>query len=48
VTNDFYVDDGLTSCPTAEEAIKVMKDTQEALKKYEISAFISLRQTVLK
>jgi hypothetical protein len=34
VTNDFYVDDGLTSCPTAEEAIKVMKDTQEALKKY--------------
>jgi hypothetical protein len=34
VTNDFYVDDGLTSCPTADEAIKVMKDTQEALKKY--------------
>ena len=34
VTHDFYVDDGLTSCPTAEEAIKVMKDTQEALKKY--------------
>ena len=34
VTNDVYVDDGLTSCPTAEEAIKVMKDTQEALKKY--------------
>jgi hypothetical protein len=34
VTNDFYVDYGLTSCPTAEEAIKVMKDTQEALKKY--------------
>ena len=28
------MDYGLTSCPTAEEAIKVMKDTQEALKKY--------------
>jgi hypothetical protein len=34
VTNDIYVDDGLTSCLTAEEAIKVMKDTQEALQKY--------------
>jgi hypothetical protein len=31
VGKDFYVDDGLISCATSEEAIKVMKDTQEAL-----------------
>ncbi|VDI17593.1 Hypothetical predicted protein [Mytilus galloprovincialis] len=34
VTRDFYVDDGLTSCPTKEEAVKLMKDTQQALSKY--------------
>ena len=34
VAKDFYVDDGLTSCATSEEAIKVMKDTQEALKEF--------------
>ncbi|XP_071178037.1 uncharacterized protein [Mytilus edulis] len=34
VTTDFYVDDGLTSCPTKEEAVKLMKDTQQALAKY--------------
>ncbi|XP_071123362.1 uncharacterized protein [Mytilus edulis] len=34
VTRDFYVDDGLTSCPTKEEAVKLMKDTQQALAKY--------------
>jgi hypothetical protein len=31
VGKDFYVDDGLISCATSDEAIKVMKDTQEAL-----------------
>jgi hypothetical protein len=31
VGKDFYVDDGLISCATSEETIKVMKDTQEAL-----------------
>ncbi|XP_071149163.1 uncharacterized protein [Mytilus edulis] len=34
VTRDFYVDDVLTSCPTKEEAVKLMKDTQQALAKY--------------
>ncbi|VDI69233.1 Hypothetical predicted protein [Mytilus galloprovincialis] len=34
VTRNFYVDDGLTSCPTKEEAVKLMKDTQQALAKY--------------
>lgn len=29
-----YMDDGLTSCPTAEEAIEIVKDTQSALKIY--------------
>jgi hypothetical protein len=31
---DFYVDDGLISCATSDEAIKVMKDTQEALMEF--------------
>lgn len=31
VHNDFYVDDGLTSRPTAEEAIDLVKNTQEML-----------------
>jgi hypothetical protein len=34
VGKDFYVDDGLISCATSEEAIKVMKDTQEALMEF--------------
>ncbi|VDH95733.1 Hypothetical predicted protein [Mytilus galloprovincialis] len=34
VTRDFYVDDGRTSCPTKEEDVKLMKDTQQALAKY--------------
>ncbi|VDI59142.1 Hypothetical predicted protein [Mytilus galloprovincialis] len=43
VTRDFYVDDGLTSCPTKEEAVKLMKDTQQALAKYmETYAFTNL------
>ncbi|XP_062596368.1 uncharacterized protein LOC134257792 [Saccostrea cucullata] len=32
VKNDFYVDDGLTSCPTSAEAVRILKDTQSALK----------------
>ena len=32
--NDFYVDDGLTSCPTSKEAIRILKDTQSALKEF--------------
>jgi hypothetical protein len=31
VGKDFYVDDGLISCATSDEAIKVMKDTQEGI-----------------
>ncbi|XP_021332949.1 uncharacterized protein [Danio rerio] len=31
VERNFYVDDGLTSFPTEEEAIKLLKDTQEML-----------------
>ncbi|XP_063446982.1 uncharacterized protein LOC134726507 [Mytilus trossulus] len=34
VTRDFYVDDGLSSCPTKEEAVKLMKDTQQGLARY--------------
>ncbi|XP_071166204.1 uncharacterized protein [Mytilus edulis] len=34
VTRNFYVDYGLTSCPTKEEAVKLMKETQQALAKY--------------
>lgn len=34
VNKDFYVDDGLTSYPTTEDAIKVVKDTQSALKEF--------------
>ena len=31
VKNDFYVDDGLTSCSTSEEAINLIKNTQSML-----------------
>ena len=31
VKNDFYVDDGLTSCSTSEEAIHLIKNTQSML-----------------
>ncbi len=31
VDRNFYVDDGLTSLPTEEEAIKLLKATQEML-----------------
>ncbi len=31
VKNDFYVDDGLTSCSTSEEAIHLVKNTQSML-----------------
>lgn len=31
VLNDFYVDDGLTSCPTAKEAVNLVKNTQTML-----------------
>lgn len=34
VRDNFYVDDGLTSCPTPEEAIHILKDTQSALKEF--------------
>lgn len=34
VQDNFYVDDGLTSCPTPEEAIHILKDTQSALKEF--------------
>ncbi|VDH98623.1 Hypothetical predicted protein, partial [Mytilus galloprovincialis] len=34
VTRNFYVDDGLTACPTKEEAVILTKDTQQALAKY--------------
>jgi hypothetical protein len=33
VGKDFYVDDGLISCATSDEAIKVMKDTIISLRK---------------
>ena len=32
VENDFYVDDGFTSCVTSEEAIRLIGMTQQALK----------------
>ncbi|KAK3090823.1 hypothetical protein FSP39_014942 [Pinctada imbricata] len=32
VTNDFYVDDALSSTPSAEEAIQILKKTQTVLK----------------
>lgn len=31
---NFYVDDGPTSCPTNEEAIDLMRRTQDAMKRY--------------
>ena len=31
VMNDFYVDDGLTSCPTAAETLALVKNTQKML-----------------
>lgn len=34
VRDNFYVDDGLTSCPNLEEAIQILKDTQSALKDF--------------
>ncbi|XP_068229507.1 uncharacterized protein [Palaemon carinicauda] len=34
VSRNFYVDDGLTSCTTKEEAINLIKDTQKALAMY--------------
>lgn len=34
VSSDFYVDDGLTSLTTSEQAIDLMKQTQAALDKY--------------
>ncbi|CAC5415473.1 unnamed protein product [Mytilus coruscus] len=34
VTRNFYVDDGLMSCPTKEDVVKLMKDTKQALAKY--------------
>ncbi|XP_068227672.1 uncharacterized protein [Palaemon carinicauda] len=34
VLRNFYVDDGLTSCTTKEEAINLIKDTQKALAMY--------------
>lgn len=34
VRDNFYVDDGLTSCPCHEEAIQILKDTQIALKEF--------------
>ena len=33
VVHKFYVDDGLTSVPTAQEALSLLKRTQTALKK---------------
>ena len=34
ITNDFYVDDGLTSAPTADSAVDLMKRTKLALQEY--------------
>ena len=34
ITNDFYVDDGLTSAPTVDSAVDLMKRTQLALQEY--------------
>jgi hypothetical protein len=31
VTRNFYMDDGLTSHPTTEEAVNVVKDTKDAI-----------------
>lgn len=32
ICRNFYVDDGLTSCPTAEEATSLLQKTQDAMK----------------
>ena len=32
IVNDFYVDDGLKSCPSEEEAIHLIQETQNAMK----------------
>lgn len=34
IINDFYVDDGLKSCPTSEAAINLISRTQEAMKQH--------------
>lgn len=31
VNDNFYVDDGITSCETTEQAVKLIKQTQRAL-----------------
>jgi hypothetical protein len=35
VRNNLYVDDGLTSCPSSKEVIRILKDTQSALKEFD-------------
>lgn len=48
---NFYVDDGLTSCPTNEEAIDLMRRAQDAMKRYgnlRLHKFASNREEVMK
>lgn len=48
---NFYVDDGLTSCPSNEEAIDLMRRTQDAMKRYgnlRLHKFESNREEVMK
>lgn len=51
IRRNFYVDDGLTSCPTAEEAISLLQKTQDALKRngnLRLHKFASNSSTVMK
>lgn len=51
IRKNFYVDDGLTSCPTSEEAIDLMRKTQDAMKQYgnlRLHKFASNREKVMK
>lgn len=51
IRRSFYVDDGLTSCPTNEEAIDLMRWTQGAMERYgnlRLHKFASNRAKVMK
>ncbi|XP_061170784.1 uncharacterized protein LOC133180260 [Saccostrea echinata] len=52
IVNDFYVDDGLKSCPTEQEAIDLIRKTQDAMKVHgnlnlRLHKFASNNQTVM-
>lgn len=51
IRRNFYVDDGLTSCPTSEEAIDLMRRTQDAMEQHgnlRLHKFASNREEVMK